>query len=120
MERDRQRIGDWDIVPELNELRRGDEKIRVEPKAMDLLVFLAARPGKVVGRAELLACVWPGVVVGDEALTQAVTKLRRALADQARAPAYIETIPKRGYRLVAEVATLAAAAGRDTAPRADG
>lgn len=119
MERGRQRIGDWDIVPELNELRRGDDKIRVEPKAMDLLVFLAARPGQVVGRAELLAGVWPGVVVGDEALTQAVTKLRRALADQPRAPAYIETIPKRGYRLVAEVATLATS-GRDTAPRVDG
>lgn len=99
----RLRIGDWDIVPELNELQRGTEKIRVEPKAMELLLFLAARPGQVIGRTELLNAVWPGVVVGDETLTQAVTKLRKALADQAREPAYIETISKRGYRLVAEV-----------------
>jgi DNA-binding winged helix-turn-helix (wHTH) protein/TolB-like protein/Flp pilus assembly protein TadD len=104
----RQRIGEWEVVPELNELRRGDESVRIEPKAMELLVFLAAHPGEVIGRAELLNTVWPGVVVGDEVLTQAVTKLRKALADEARTPAYIETISKRGYRLLAEVRTLPA------------
>ncbi len=96
-------VGDWEIDPPLNELRHGDETLRIEPKAMELLVFLADRPGQVVGRAELLESIWPGVVVGDEALTQAVTKLRKALRDHARAPAYIETIAKRGYRLVAAV-----------------
>jgi DNA-binding winged helix-turn-helix (wHTH) protein len=82
----RQRIGEWEVVPELNELRRGDESVRIEPKAMELLAFLAAHPGEVIGRAELLSAVWPGVVVVDEVLTQAVTKLRKALADEARNP----------------------------------
>lgn len=109
MERDaatlavRRIVGEWEIDPSLNELRRGGESLRVEPKAMELLVFLADRPGQVIGRGELLEALWPGVVVGDETLTQAVTKLRKALGDPARTPAYIETISKRGYRLLAPV-----------------
>lgn len=70
---------------------------------MELLVFLAQRRGDVVSRDELLSALWPGVVVGDNALTQVVTKLRRALGDTAREPAYIEAIAKRGYRLIAAV-----------------
>jgi DNA-binding winged helix-turn-helix (wHTH) protein/Tfp pilus assembly protein PilF len=106
-------IGDWRIHPDTNEIARGDDVVRVEPKAMDVLVILARAGGSVVTREELLAAVWPGVVVGDEAITQAVIKLRRALRDDPRAPRYIATIPKRGYRLVARVdgdATLAAPA----------
>jgi DNA-binding winged helix-turn-helix (wHTH) protein/TolB-like protein/Tfp pilus assembly protein PilF len=97
------RIGEWSVAPDLDALRRGDETVRLEPKAMELLVVLASRPGQVVSREELLSAVWPGVVVGDEALSQAVTKLRKALGDDARAPTYIETISKRGYRLIARV-----------------
>jgi DNA-binding winged helix-turn-helix (wHTH) protein len=70
---------------------------------MEVLLFLAARPGEPVSREELLSGVWPGVLVGDDVLTQAVTKLRKALGDDARSPSYIETISKRGYRLVAPV-----------------
>ena len=92
----RLRIGAWDVLPDLNELRRGGDAVRIEPKAMELLLVLAARAPQVVGRAELMQAVWPRVVVGDEALTQAVTKLRRALGDTARTPAYIETIAKSG------------------------
>ena len=66
-------------------------------------MVLAGRPGGVVSREELLSLVWPGVVVGDEALTQSVIKLRRALGDNPRSPAYIETISKRGYRFIAPV-----------------
>jgi DNA-binding winged helix-turn-helix (wHTH) protein/TolB-like protein/Flp pilus assembly protein TadD len=97
------RIGEWLADPAKNELRRGRDVVRVEPKAMDLLVALACKPGQVMTREELLAAVWPGVVVGDEALSQSVTKLRRALGDESRSPRYIETISKRGYRLVAPV-----------------
>jgi TolB-like protein/cytochrome c-type biogenesis protein CcmH/NrfG len=57
----------------------------------------------VVSRDALLAAIWPGVVVGDDALTQTVIKLRKALGDDARAPRHIETFSKRGYRLVAPV-----------------
>jgi DNA-binding winged helix-turn-helix (wHTH) protein/TolB-like protein len=96
------RVGEWTVEPALNELRGAGRVVKVEPKAMEVLVYLAARPGQVVGREELLAAVWRGVVVGDDALTQVVIKLRKALGE-----AYIQTIPKRGYRLV-----LPAAAGR--------
>jgi DNA-binding winged helix-turn-helix (wHTH) protein/TolB-like protein/Tfp pilus assembly protein PilF len=102
------RIGDWQADPTTNELARGGEVVRVEPKAMEVLMALAARPGQAVTREELLAAVWPGVVVGDEALTQCIIKLRRALGDNPRSPSYIETISKRGYRLIASVGEVTA------------
>ncbi|MBU1394810.1 MAG: winged helix-turn-helix domain-containing protein [Gammaproteobacteria bacterium] len=70
---------------------------------MDVLLLLARRAGEVISREELLATVWSGSVVGDDTLTQAVIKLRKALGDDTRSPSYIETIAKRGYRLIAKV-----------------
>jgi TolB-like protein/DNA-binding winged helix-turn-helix (wHTH) protein/Tfp pilus assembly protein PilF len=102
----RARIGEWSVEPALDALRRGADTVRLEPKAMELLLVLASRPGEVVSREELLSTVWPGVIVGDEALSQVVTKLRKALGDDARVPTYIETISKRGYRLIAKVEPL--------------
>lgn len=97
------RVGDWRVDPAINELTRQGETVRLEPKAMEVLVFLADRAGQVVSREALLSALWPGMVVGDDALTQAVIKLRRSLQDEARSPQYIETISKRGYRLIAPV-----------------
>lgn len=104
------RIGQWILDPERNELRRKGEAAKLEPKATEVLLHLARRPGRVVSREQLLAAVWPGVVVGDDALTQSIIKLRKALGDQAHEPRYIETISKRGYRLVAPVQDATAAA----------
>ena len=98
------RIGDWMLDAGRNELVRDGESHRLEPKVIEVLAYLASRPGKVVAREELLAAVWPGVIVGDDALTQAIIKLRKALGDDAHNPTYIETISKRGYRLIAPVA----------------
>lgn len=95
------RVGDWRIDPAANELVRNGTTVRVEPKAMAVLIALADADGRVVSREELLAAVWAGVVVGDEVLTQTIIKLRRALGDNPRAPSFIETISKRGYRLIA-------------------
>jgi len=99
----RYRIGEWQLTPRLNEIRRNGEAVRLEPKTAEVLAFLVEQPGAVVGREKLLSAIWPGVVVGDDALTQAIIKLRKALGDPAREPRYIETISKRGYRLVAPV-----------------
>lgn len=96
-------VGEWTADPEANKLSRDGRIVRIEPKAMDLLMLLAARAGNVVTRNELLATIWPGVVVGDEALTQEINKLRKALGDNSRSPSYIETVTKRGYRLIAPV-----------------
>lgn len=113
----RLRIGEWRIDRTVNELERGGRAVRIEPKAMEVLVVLADRAGEVVGRDELLAAVWPGVVVGDDALTQSIIKLRKALGDDPRSPAYIETISKRGYRLIAPVAASEAGDGGDALRR---
>jgi DNA-binding winged helix-turn-helix (wHTH) protein/TolB-like protein len=97
-------MGEWQVDPTVNALSRPGETVRLEPKTMEVLVFLAERAGQVVSRDVLLAALWPGVVVGEDAVTQTVIKLRKALHDPARSPQYIETISKRGYRLVAAVA----------------
>jgi TolB-like protein len=70
---------------------------------MDVLVHLAANPGRVVSKEELLAAVWGGVFVEEGALSQAIHSIRKALGDDARQPRYVQTVPKRGYRLVAPV-----------------
>ncbi|HXK07643.1 MAG TPA: tetratricopeptide repeat protein [Verrucomicrobiae bacterium] len=96
-------IGEWRANHTTNELGRADDTVRIEPKVMEVLMVLADRAGEVVSRDDLLAAVWPGVVVGDDALTQSIIKLRKALGDSPRSPSYIETIAKRGYRLIAPV-----------------
>ena len=73
---------------------------------MDLLAFLASRGGRVVSRDEIIDAVWEGRFIAEATLTRAIADLRRALGDSQRAPQYIETIPKRGYRLVADVAAI--------------
>ena len=96
-------LSGWHVDPSACAISRDQEVARLEPKAMDLLVFMASRQGSVLSRDELLAGVWKGAVVTDESLTNAIIKLRKAFNDDARHPRFIETVPKRGYRLVAEV-----------------
>ena len=99
----RLQVGDWVVEPALNQLSAEGKTVKLEPKAMAVLVYLADRPGRVVSREALLAAVWPGLVVGDDSLTQVVVKLRKALGDAPEDPSYVQTISKRGYRLVAPV-----------------
>jgi TolB-like protein/DNA-binding winged helix-turn-helix (wHTH) protein len=97
------KIGDWSVRPDTNELSLGERIVKLEPKAMEVLNYLAARPGEVVSREELEAAVWTGVVVGYDTLTGAIQKLRKAFKDDSRNPRFIETISKKGYRVVATV-----------------
>src|SRR2546428_6110 len=99
----RLQVGGWTVEPSLNQLVAPGKTMKLEPKWMEVLVCLMDRSGEVVSRETLLSEVWPGVVVGDDSLTQVVTKLRKALGDVPDEPAYIQTISKRGYRLVAPV-----------------
>lgn len=96
------------------ELRGPDGVQRLEPKVMELLFLFTGEPGRVFSRDEILAQLWPGVVVGEESLARAVSKLRKALGDDARAPRHIETIPKRGYRFVSAETVSAVTASRRT------
>lgn len=102
----RTRIGTWIATPALNLLEDGERSIRIEPKAMDVLVYLTSRPGEVVSVEEILREVWRGVIVTDASVYMAIKQLRRALAGSGEDTEYVETIPKRGYRLVAAVERL--------------
>ena len=99
-------VEDYVVDPAASVIFKGDQSVHLEPKAMDLLVYLVQKPGQVFTRDELLENVWSGVIVSDEALTNAIIKLRKAFDDKAKNPKYIETLPKRGYRLIATVTAI--------------
>src|SRR5262245_27233225 len=86
-------------------LMSGTREIRLTPKALALLTFLAERPGKVISKQALFEALWPGVAVGDAALVTCIQELSKALRDNARHPRYIETVHRRGYRFLAEMAS---------------
>ncbi len=96
-------IGDWVVQQDANRLTKGDYNVRLEPKAMAVLCHLAANAGTTVSREELEAVCWAGQVVGYDALSNSVIKIRKALRDDARNPKFVETIPRTGYRLIAEI-----------------
>ncbi len=96
-------VGDWHVSPLEGVISRNSENVRLEPKAMEVLVYLASRPGEVVSREDLENKVWRGAVVGYDAVTSTVIKLRKALGDSARESRFIATVPKRGYQLIAPV-----------------
>jgi DNA-binding winged helix-turn-helix (wHTH) protein/Tol biopolymer transport system component len=96
-------VGTWTVSPALNLLERAERSIKLEPRAMDVLVYLADRAGDVVSVEELLGAVWKGVVVSDGSVYLAIKQLRHALDEPGGNASYIETIPKRGYRLTAPV-----------------
>lgn len=83
------------------------------PRAAHLLVHLASNAGTPVSRNDLMAEVWPNLVVGGEALTGAINKLRKAFEDDSSHPEVIETIPKVGYRLITEVEFLSSESAID-------
>src|SRR5690606_18642573 len=89
----------------------------LDPKELAVLLLLAERAPGAVSTDELLDHVWPGVVVGDNVVHQVITRLRRALGDDARRPRYIETLRKRGYRLLVIPAALSSSPAADPAPR---
>jgi len=97
------RIGGWDVNPQQNLLKSPEHTKTLEPKVMDVLVFLAERQGEVVSRQQILDAVWREVVVGDEVVSRAVSLLRTELGDDQKNPRYLKTISKRGYCLIADV-----------------
>jgi TolB-like protein/Flp pilus assembly protein TadD len=100
---DELRIGDWWVRPRLSRLEGAGRAVHLRPKSMEVLVFLARRPGQVATRAELLDAVWPGVNVAEEGLTRCITDIREAFEDAPHQPKFVETVAKRGYRLIAPV-----------------
>ncbi|MCK4412787.1 MAG: PD40 domain-containing protein [Candidatus Eisenbacteria sp.] len=96
-------LHEWLILPELHRVSGHGQAIQVEPRLIDVLVYLADHAGRVITRDELMDAVWGEVIVNEESLTRAISELRRILRDDRSAPRFIETIRKTGYRLVAPV-----------------
>jgi adenylate cyclase len=100
------KVADWYVDPATCRISRGTTVMRLEPKVMEVLVYLANNPGQVVTREDLESRVWAGTVVGYDALTSTMLKLRKAFNDSPKNPQILETVPKRGYRLVAPVSPI--------------
>src|SRR5271169_70715 len=102
------RFGTYQVSLQSGEVRKAGLRIRVQQQPMKLLEILLERPGEVVTREEFRSRVWPNDNFGDFdlALNIAIGKLRSALGDSAENPRFIETLPKRGYRFIAEVSVV--------------
>jgi TolB-like protein/DNA-binding winged helix-turn-helix (wHTH) protein/Tfp pilus assembly protein PilF len=99
-------IGEWRVDPSLDQIARAGQTLKLEPRAMGVLVCLAQRAGQVVSVDQLLAEVWTDVIVTPDSVYQAVAGLRKALGDDPKEPTYIANVPRRGYRLVAPVTSV--------------
>ena len=84
-------------------LFRGEQAIALRPKTWAVLLYLAERPGLLVSRDQLLDAVWPEVVVTPETLNKSIAELRAVLGDDRKAPRFIETVHRRGFRFIAPV-----------------
>jgi TolB-like protein/DNA-binding winged helix-turn-helix (wHTH) protein/Flp pilus assembly protein TadD len=112
------RFGTYEVSFESGEVRKAGLRIRVQQQPLKLLEILLEHPGEVVTREELRSRVWPNESFGgfDQALNIAIGKLRSALGDSADSPRFIETLPKRGYRFIADVSVVDADGHRKKQP----
>ncbi len=114
--RDEFQVGEYRVRPQTRELLApGGTVQRLKPRAMDVLVDLAAHPGSLRTREEVLASVWGDLAVGEEVLTHCIWELRHAFGDDKHEPRFIETLHRSGYRLVAPVVPIGDASLREGA-----
>ena len=100
-------LGPWLVQPSLDRMSVEGRIVQVRPKVMDLLVYLAGSAGTVISKETLLNDVWRTEAISESALTRTITELRSAVRDDVDQPRFLETIPKRGYRLIASVRPVA-------------
>ena len=110
------RFSGFELDEQLRELRRDGRRIPIQKKALDLLLYLIRFRGRVVPREELLANVWPDVIVTDHALDQALYQTRSVLGDDGGGQAILQTVRRRGLRFVAEVTEVEDRPDFSTAP----
>jgi DNA-binding winged helix-turn-helix (wHTH) protein/Flp pilus assembly protein TadD len=87
---------------------RDGQALTLSPKLVDVLLYFVSRPSVLVTKDELFSAIWPDVTVTENALTQAISDLRKALGDEPASPRYIQTVARRGYRFIASVEALPA------------
>jgi DNA-binding winged helix-turn-helix (wHTH) protein/tetratricopeptide (TPR) repeat protein len=113
------RVGSWLVHPASGMLSRDDAAgVRVRARIMEVLVFFAGRPGEVITKDTLLDQVWGTDAISESALTRTISELRQALGDDSEHPVFLETIPKRGYRLIAPVTPIPDSTAAATPSRA--
>src|SRR5438477_11580026 len=110
------RFGIFELDLVVGELRKSGVRIRLQEQPLQVLAMLLERPGDVVTRDELRQKLWPAdtFVDFDHSLNTAVNKIREALGDSASSPRFVETLARRGYRFIAPVDSVAAAATAST------
>jgi DNA-binding winged helix-turn-helix (wHTH) protein/tetratricopeptide (TPR) repeat protein len=108
-------LGDWEVLPAKGLMQRGDEEVHPEPRVLAVLLALAERDGNLVTKDELIEDVWDGRAFGDEPLLRCISVLRGHFGDK-RPYEYIETLQRRGYRLLKPVELHTTAATPDEAP----
>jgi DNA-binding winged helix-turn-helix (wHTH) protein len=96
-------VADWRVRPALGQLERGDVTVSVEARSLQVLSCLARHVPNVVSKQRLIREVWGEAFVSDEVLSHAIWELRKAFGDEARNPRFIQTIARKGYRLLAPV-----------------
>ena len=104
------RLGDWEVLPLRGVLRRDGHEEKPEPRVFGVLIALARRDGDLVTRDELVDELWDGRPTSDEPINRCLSQLRRHLGDKSRPHRYVETLTRRGYRLVQPVELLEPAA----------
>lgn len=110
------RFGDFTVSPSERQLTRGMERLELSSRYLDALTLLVRERGRLITKERFLEEIWGGVPVTDEALTQCIRTLRRQLGDDAARPRFIETVPKHGYRFIADVHWEAAKERSSTRP----
>src|SRR5512138_200881 len=93
------RLGSWQVEADLGRLRQGEKEIYLRPQLMQALLLLAEHRGGFVPVERLIERVWARRFVSASAVARCISDLRHALGDDARSPTFIETLPKRGYRI---------------------
>ena len=111
------RVGGWLVEPDTNRLSRGDVERQLEPKTMEVLVYLAQRQGDVVSGDELIKAVWNDRPMGDNPVYKSIAKLRAVIDDGTKGESLILTVPKRGYKLLGTAAADANTVAPATTPR---
>ncbi len=96
-------IGEWLVEPDLNRISRAGKQTSIEPKVIEVLAYLADHAGEVLPKEQIIQAVWPDTHVSDEVLRYSISELRKALKDDAKDPQFIQTVARRGYRLIAPI-----------------
>jgi len=96
-------LGEWEILPDQGVMRHGDTEVRPEPQTWRVLMLLAKYDGTLVTKENLVDEVWDGRAVADDPINRAIREVRKSLGDSAHNPTFVETLHKRGYRLLVPV-----------------